>query len=105
MDPHERRKAIWRSLCCHRQVTVAGLAAEYGVSERTITNDVQILSISHPIETVRGRYHGGVKIPEWYKPNPNICSPAQLDFLLRLKANMTGKDLIIIDSIIEQFGK
>lgn len=105
MEAHERRIAIWRSLCCHRLVTVAHLAAEYGVSIRTITNDVQILSITHPIETVRGRYHGGIKIPDWYKPNPNVCSPAQLDFLLRVKANTTGNDLIIIESIIDQFGK
>lgn len=105
MEPQERRMAIWRSLCCHRSMTVARLAAEYGVSVRTIYYDVQRLSLAYPIETVRGRYTACIKIPDWYKPNPNVYTPAQIDFLMKLKANMTGNDLILIDSIIEQFGK
>ena len=105
MEAHERRMAIWRSLCCHRFVKVSHLATEYGVSVRTIYYDVQILSISYPIETVRGRYHGGVKIPDWYKPNPNAYTPAQLELLTKLKANLTGRDLAVMSSIIEQFGK
>ena len=55
MEPQERRIAIWRSLCCHRSLTVARLATEYGVSVRTIYYDVQKLSLIYPIETVRGR--------------------------------------------------
>ena len=105
MEAHERRMAIWRSLCCHRTTTVSRLAAEYGVSVRTIYYDIQKLSLAYPIETVRGRYTACIKIPDWYKPNPNVYSPAQIDFLLKLKANMTGNDLVLIDSIIEQFGK
>lgn len=64
MEAHERRMAIWRSLCCRGQDTVAHLADEFGVSVRTIYFDVQILSLSYPIETIRGRYKGGVKLPE-----------------------------------------
>ena len=103
MEPQERRIAIWRSLCCHRSLTVAHLAAEYGVSVRTIYYDVQKLSLIYPIETVRGRYTGGIKIPDWYKQNPNLYTPAELEFLLKLKANMTGNDLALMNSIIERF--
>lgn len=105
MEAHERRIAIWRSLCCHRYATVAHLAAKYHVSVRTIYYDVQILSLSYPIETVRGRYHGGVKIPDWYKPDPHVFTPAQLDLLLKLKENLTGSDLTVMSSIIAQFAK
>lgn len=105
MEAHERRIAIWRSLCCHRLVTIAHLAAEFGGSVRAITNDVQILSISYPIETIRGRYHGGVKIPDWYTPNPNVYTPAQFELLTKLKTNLTGSDLAVMTSIMEQFGK
>lgn len=105
MEAHERRMAIWRSLCCHRFDTVAHLAAKYKVSVRTIYYDVQILSLSYPIETVRGRYHGGIKIPDWYKPNPNVYTPAQLELLMKLKENLTGNDLVVMNSIIEQFAE
>lgn len=50
MEPQERRIAIWRSLCCHRSLTVARLATEYGVSVRTIYYDVQKLSLIYDIE-------------------------------------------------------
>ena len=103
MEPQERRMAIWRSLCCHRSMTVARLAADYGVSVRTIYYDVQRLSLAYPIETVRGRYTACIKIPDWYKPNPNVYTPAQLEFLLKLKANMKGNDLALMNSIIERF--
>lgn len=105
MDAHERRMAIWRSLCRRRYDTVAHLAAEHKVSVRTIYNDVQCLSLSYPIETVRGRYHGGIKIPDWYKPNPNVFTPAQLELLMKLKANLTGNDLAVMNSIIDQFAE
>ena len=103
MGAHERRIAIWRSLCCRRYDTVAHLAAEHNVSVRTIYYDVQILSLSYPIETVRCRYNGGIKIPDWYKPNPNAYSPAQLELLTRHKAKLAGDDLAVMTSIIEQF--
>ena len=103
MRAHERRMAIWHSLCCRRQDTIARLAAEYDVCPRTIYYDVEILSLIYPIETVRGRYHGGIKLPDWYTPNPNIYSPAQLELLIRLQETLEGNDLIVMTSIISQF--
>ena len=103
MRPHDRRIAIWRSLCLRRQDTIAHLAAEHGVCLRTIYYDVEILSLIYPIESVRGRYHGGIKLPDWYTPNPNVCSPAQLELLLRLQKDLKGNDLVVMTSIINQF--
>lgn len=103
MRPHERRMAIWHSLCSRRQDTIARLAAEYNVCPRTICYDVEILSLIYPIETVHGRYHGGIKLPDWYTPNPNVYSPAQLELLIRLQETLEGNDLIVMTSIISQF--
>jgi predicted DNA-binding transcriptional regulator YafY len=65
MGPNERRMEIIEALCRRRQDTMANLAAEFGVSVRTIKNDIDILSLSYPIETIRGRYGGGVRHLEW----------------------------------------
>ena len=103
MDAHDRRLSIWHSLCRFRHATVAQLAATHGVSVRTIYYDMQRLSLSHPIETVRGRHHAGIRLPDWYRPNPHACTPIQLALLLRLKSTLTGDDLIIMSGIIDQF--
>lgn len=103
MRSHERRMAIWHSLCYRRQDTVAHLAAEYNVCPRTIYYDVEFLSLIYPIESIRGRYRGGIKIPDWYTPDPNALSPAQMALLIRLQKDLKGNDLIIMDSIINWF--
>jgi len=103
MEAHERRMAIWRSLCCRRQDTVAHLADEFGVSVRTIYYDVQILSLSYPIETIRGRYKGGVKLPDWYKPTPQKLTPAELELLMRVREELIAKDRVVMTGIIEKF--
>lgn len=54
MTPSERREAILRVLCQRRQDKIDNLAEEFGVSVRTIKNDIEELTLAHPIETVRG---------------------------------------------------
>lgn len=105
MDAHGRWMEIWRSLCCHHYLTVASLAEKYHVSARTIYTDVQILSLSYPIEAVRGRYYGGIKLPNWYKPDLNVLTHAQFELLTRLKKELSGDDLAIMTSIIDQFSE
>ncbi len=102
MGANERRMAIWETLCYRRQDTVVHLAAEFNVSRRTIYYDVEFLSIIYPIESIRGRYYGGVKISDWYIPNPNIYTPAQMELLLRLAKSLKGKDAVIMSSIIKK---
>ena len=66
MTPSERRDAIIDALCKRRQDTIANLAHEFGVSVRTIKYDIEELTLAHPIETIRGRYGGGVRIADGY---------------------------------------
>lgn len=66
MTPSERREAILKVLCQRRQDKIDNLAFEFDVSVRTIKNDIEELSLAYPIETVRGRYGGGVKVADGY---------------------------------------
>lgn len=103
MGASERRMAIWKTLCCRRHDTVVHLASEFNVSRRTIYYDVAFLSIIYPIESIRGRYYGGIKISDWYTPNPNAYTPAQMELLLRLQKSLKGNDAIIMSSIIKRY--
>ena len=46
MTPSERREAILKVLCQRRQDKIDNLAFEFGVSVRTIKNDIEELSLS-----------------------------------------------------------
>ena len=100
MSPIERRIAIWHTLCIRREVKIRTLAEEYHVSWITIYRDIEQLSLSHPIITARGRYGGGVKLPDWYIPSANHLSPEQLAFLDRLYLSLNSEDVQMIKGII-----
>lgn len=82
---------------------MANLAAEFGVSVRTIKNDIDILSLSYPIFTIRGRYGGGVKIADGYYLHKKYLKPEQQELLERLSANLSGSDLLVMHSIMKDF--
>ena len=103
MRPNERRAAIFDALCIRRHDTVENLASEFGVSEKTVRRDIEELSCSYPIETVRGRYGGGVKVADWYHQNRKTLSPEQAELLKRLAPSLEGNDLAVMNSIISQF--
>ena len=84
MRPAKRRQAIWEALCQRRHETAQNLATEFGVSVRTIRYDVEELSLSYPVETVCGRYGGGVKVPDWYHPRKISLSREQRSVLTQL---------------------
>ena len=62
MSAGERRQRILELLCLRRQDTYGNLASEFGVSRETIRHDIVLLMCSYPIETIRGRYGGGVRV-------------------------------------------
>ena len=103
MDPLERRAAILEVLCRSRHETTANLAAQFGVSERTIRNDILVLSCSYPIQTVRGRYGGGVVLADWFRRESKSLSPKQETLLKQLALTLTGEDLAVMNSILTQF--
>ena len=58
----ERRQRLMEVLCLRRHDTYDNLASEFKVSKMTIRRDIAALTCSYPIETVRGRYGGGVRV-------------------------------------------
>lgn len=103
MTPSERREAILKVLCQRRQDTIENLAFEFGVSVRTIKYDIEELTLAHPIETVRGRYGGGVKVADGYYVGRNYLKPEQQELLKRLSETLTGDDLATMQSIFRDF--
>ena len=103
MDAVERRQQILELLCQRRKDTMQNLAAELGVSERTIRRDVEILTRSYPLETVCGRYGGGVRVSDWYHLDRQRMSPKQTALLRRLAADLRGEDLEVMEQILLKF--
>lgn len=62
----ERREEILEILSDRRSETVAGLAVQSSVSERTIRRDLAMLSRFSPIFTVQGRGGGIFVVDGWY---------------------------------------
>lgn len=103
MSVNERRQAIWHALCQRRKETVKQLAVEFGVSPRTIRYDIEALTLSYPLETVRGRYGGGVKLADWYHPTRKTLCMEQMALLKRMAISLDSDDLTVMNSIISQF--
>lgn len=78
------------------------LAAEFGVSERTILRDITFLMLSYPVETVRG-CQGGVKVSDWFKPTDRFLSAKQIMLLQKIKPSLNKEDRVVLNSIILQF--
>lgn len=62
MSPSERRQKLLEVLCLRRHDTCANLAHEFHVCQRTIRYDIEALMCSYPIETICGRFGGGVRV-------------------------------------------
>ena len=103
MNYAERREAILEVLCIRRHDTYRNLAFEFQVSRETIRQDIAVLMCSYPIETVRGRYGGGIKIADGFYLYRKKLTARQAALLVKLSAQLTGDDLATIDSILRQF--
>ena len=99
---NDRQQQIINLLCQRRSDTVQNLAAELGVCERTIRRDIEELTLTHPLETVRGRY-GGVKMADWYFQDRPKLSPKQTALLKRLAVGLHGEDLDEMNQILARF--
>lgn len=103
MSASERRQEIMNILVNRRQETAKNLAAEFGVSEKTIYNDVLVLTRNYPLETVKGRYGGGIKLVDWFRPTRNVLCEEQKRALEKACTLLSGEDLVALQSILTQF--
>ena len=103
LRPIERREAILEVLCKRRQETIDNLAQEFGVSRRTIRYDIEELSCAYPIESMRGRYGGGVRVADGYYVGRKYQKPEQQELLRKLAQQLSGEDLATMNSILSEF--
>lgn len=109
MSSSERRSEILKKLCMRKHDTVANLAFEFQVSERTIRRDIEALSLEAPIYTQTGRYGGGVYILDDYKRNTTKrLTEEQAATLVKavnylrnnLPREISDRDLDVLDAIV-----
>lgn len=103
MRINDRQKQLIDLLCQRRSDTVQNLATELGVCERTIRRDIEELTLTYPLETVRGRYGGGVRMADWYFQDRLKLSPKQTALLKRLAVGLYGEDLNEMNQILARF--
>ena len=112
METDERREKLLRLLCRRRHETIKNLASEFGVSERTIRRDVEVLSLTKPLDTQAGRYGGGVYIMDGYSMDRMYMKAEELAVLQKLSRIVKEKDSLlteeekrILDSIILDYSE
>ena len=92
---NDRQQQLISLLCQRRSDSIRNLAMELGVCEE--------LTLTYPIETVRGRYGGGVRMADWYFQDRPKLTPQQTALLKRLAIGLYGEDLDEMNRILTHF--
>ena len=103
MTASERRNAILEDLCARRFERINNLAFQYGVTERTIRNDIMILSLEYPIYTAQGN-GGGIYVDKNFRLGRVYLKNEQQELLERLLPELDGKDKEVMKAILKTFG-
>ena len=89
-------------LSAKRKVTYQELADEYGITRRTAMRDIEILTVSVPLETIPGN-GGGVKVLDGWHSNRLYMNEDQKLLLIELRETLTGRRREIMESILTDF--
>lgn len=113
MEASERRAAMLKLLCRRRHETIKNLAYEFGVSERTVRRDIEVLSYSEPLYTQPGKYGGGVYVTENYQMDRMYFRETERNVLYRLLdciehkkiCDLTEEETVIFRNLISEYTK
>ena len=102
-----------KTLYIRRHDTVKNLAADFGVSERTIRRDIDILSLTEPIYTQSGRYGGGVYVMEGHYAERPYLSDTESELLHKLcsvaqkqdRCFLTEDEMVLLMSITKNYAR
>ncbi|MEG0857812.1 MAG: HTH domain-containing protein [Terrisporobacter sp.] len=103
LTPIDRRMKIIKFIYDKRIVTMDELAEELGVAIRTIKRDIDHLSLSYPLETIRGRYGGGVKIIDNFNLRNKHLDTEEIELLEELKGCLSSRKAVIVENILTKF--
>jgi predicted DNA-binding transcriptional regulator YafY len=98
----ERRQLILEALSDRRQVARESLAIEFGVSERTIQRDIDILTCFAPINTIMGP-GGGFRVADGYYVGRRYLHKDQEALLRELMDGLQPDKQQTIQSILTAF--
>ena len=90
MTASERRNAILEDLCMRRFERINNLAFQYGVTERTIRNDIMILSLEYPIYTAQGN-GGGIYVDKNFRLGKVFLKSEQQNYWKGFCRGLTAK--------------
>ena len=99
----ERRQEILEHLSDCRFDTIANLMSAFHASRSTIKRDIEVLSCSYPLETVRG--NGGVRVADGYYVGRRYLNPKQEALLRDLMDGLQAEDQKTLQSILTAFAK
>jgi len=101
MNSTQRRHAIFFRLLKYKKLHCRELAAEFGVSERTIRRDIDDLSRRGLPVTTNSGNQGGIFLIEGY--NQDVChlTEEQAELLERLRETMNKEHQWLIDGFID----
>ena len=100
----DTRRAEMENFISQRQrVSMQELCDTFAVSMNTIRTDVDVLSLTYPIQTTRGRYNDGIGFIDGYRPKNARLTPIQRDFLYRIMCKVSNSDQEIVQSILHDF--
>ncbi len=113
MGTAERRHEIMRVLCRRRYETIKNLANEFGVSERTLARDIEMLSLTEPIYTKQGKHCGGVYVMDGFSMTRMYMKDTELAVLQKLSnsvyddavCRLDTAERLILKNIISQYTK
>lgn len=100
----DRRQRILEVISDRRFETMDNLALEFGVSKRTIQNDITVLGCSAPIRTVRGR-GGGVRAEQGWYLGRRYLRREQEELLRELLPSLVPEKRAVMEEILTAFAK
>ncbi len=109
MGTAERRLEMFRYLCRVRHAKISELAERFGVSEKTISRDVFEIEMTYHItlEIKRGRYGGGVYMPDDYSYGRMYLYDEEISLLVKLqrltKNMITHDENVMLSEMIKKY--
>ena len=103
MTMNERRAEIMRILVARRATTMPVLARTFGVTTRTIQNDILALTVDYLLETKQGN-GGCVKVADWYHPHRNPLNEEQQRTLSHLMESATEQQAEVLREMLVEYG-
>ena len=100
----ERRQQVLEAISDRRTERIENLAAEFGVSRRTIERDILVLSCSYPIVTVQGGA-GGVRAMDGWFVSRRYLNDDQEALLRSLMPRLQPEQQETMQRILAAFAK